>query len=302
MKSLAACSAMVLVVVGFETSTEAQTELNHAAQALTSPNASVRTEAVVQLGELGLPAAIQPLAQTVRSDPLPSVRQWALHALAQIGTPEAVEVIRTAVEHDADPRVREFAAQRVAELEAARLPEPVAAQEDPQEEVDELSRISTNTTVVVNTPVVQQQTTIPTTVAVTPRVSPSVSTTLSLRAERARPRAGRGLIAIGWSIFGSAYAASFSALVEDDSGISTIPVIGPFSMGVLALVDPWHEQEVFLGLVSIITSLIQATGFSLGIAGLVRRRRARRMGVLDAQRRPCRVSVIPSGLGVGGVF
>lgn len=281
--------AILLVVMGYGAPLRAQAELETYVRSLSSPDENQRIEAVLGLGELGQPAAIQPLSETVRSDPLPEVRQWALHSLAQIGTAEAIEVIRTAIEQDADPRVRAFAAHRLTELAVAVHNASSTPLEPP--EVDDEPRAEATATIVVNSPIVQQQN------VNAPVVQQNIATAMpdvSLGVVQERSRAGRGLIASGWSIFGVSYAASFSALIEDDFGAVAVPIVGPMVAGAILLADSWCDEDIIFGVTSIVTSLIQTAGLTMAIVGHVRRRRA--------QQQSRGFAVTPTGLGVAGIF
>lgn len=63
-------------------------------QELQAPTPNERIRAIQELGELGDPAAVDPLAEVARTDPSPEARSLALRAIHQIGTPEALSVAR----------------------------------------------------------------------------------------------------------------------------------------------------------------------------------------------------------------
>ncbi len=284
-------------------------------QNLSSIDAAARLEAARSLGELGDPQAIPALTRTAQSDPRPEVRGWALRSLYQIGTPEAVALVRAVGQTDADERVRALVAQLIATVEVAQEPEAAVPSPAPtveaapaQQPVAAAQPAPANTSVVVNSTQAQEGQ-----VVIVPQQAgygTGQADYLTLRRQR---RAGRGLRIAGWITFGTMYFASFMAGIalsdnEDNSYPLFIPLVGPAIVGTRLIReandDFYSEGQKGAGVAAWLGSLVQIAGFSMLVAGYVRRARARRNGYADTQPRPRSVALIPTGngLSLSGLF
>ena len=87
----------------------AQTAMNGNINSLRSQDPNVRRAAVLELGKMRAPQAIQPITVTLASDPIPMVREAAARALGLIGSPVALTALMHAAQADADPTVRSSA-------------------------------------------------------------------------------------------------------------------------------------------------------------------------------------------------
>jgi HEAT repeats len=87
----------------------AQTALNGNINSLRNPDENVRRAAVLELGKMRSPQAIQPVTVTLASDPSPMVREAAARALGLIGSPVALTALMHAAQADADATVRSSA-------------------------------------------------------------------------------------------------------------------------------------------------------------------------------------------------
>jgi HEAT repeat protein len=88
---------------------------------LSSPDERVRAEAMVQLGRLKAPRAVEPLTQALGSDRSPLVREAAARGLGLIAAPSSLPALQRAAQSDDDRDVRHSAAF-AAEVIRASLP------------------------------------------------------------------------------------------------------------------------------------------------------------------------------------
>lgn len=274
---------------------------------LRSSDPAVRLDATRALGELGDPAAIEPLTNTARTDPRPEIRGWALRSLGRIGTPEAIAVVRVVGQRDTDERVRSLAARILASAPAASTaptaeappPAPVsiveaqpAAPAPPPDPGWNQPAAAPPQAQVVPQPSPGDVGGEPVVVLMPQEVTDGRAHQLELRRQR---RAGLGLRISGWITFGVTYFTSFMAGVgitmedEDDGWPLMLPLVGPAVMG-FRLMD---EGENGVAALAIIWSVAEIAGFSMAIAGHVRRARARRSA-------PARqIAIVPAGPGDG---
>jgi hypothetical protein len=288
-------------------------------QRLRSEDPVQRLEAVRALGALADPAAVDPLISAAESDPRPEIRGWAVRALHRIGTPEALVAVRRIAENDSDERVRALAGGLIAQLEP-----PVPAPE-PEPAVESSLEIAAPEAAVVEAePVIGEpfglaseaapEAAPEAVIAADPGVDPSAQVVLypqemtsdyaqRLELRRVR-RAGLGLRISGWILFGITYGTAFMAGASitaddaDDGWPLMLPLIGPAITGFRIMGDDDHTLP--LGVLAIAWSLLEIAGFSMAVAGHVRRSRARRQYyAAEEQRAQRQVALLPSGPGDG---
>jgi hypothetical protein len=93
--------------------------------ALDDDSASVRIAVIAALGRIGDPAAVEPLMAALRSQAV-DIRKAAADSLGQVGDPRAVEALIVCLE-DASWSVRCAAADALGQIRDARATEPLKA-------------------------------------------------------------------------------------------------------------------------------------------------------------------------------
>jgi hypothetical protein len=86
-----------------------RTQVDSYLHSLSNSDERIRSDAVLQLGRLKAPVAVDPLAATLAGDRSPTVRETAARALGLIGSPKALTVLQHAAQADPDRDVRRSA-------------------------------------------------------------------------------------------------------------------------------------------------------------------------------------------------
>lgn len=263
---------------------------------LSSPDPTVRLDAVRTLGSSGNLSAIEPLTQSARSDPSPEIRGLAMRALSEFGTPEAIETLRFASQSDVDQQVRSLASQLLNTHSAASPPTTTVSQPSPAQSPSSRAVIQQSA---------QSQ------MAIEPQQRERYDITL----RRVRGT-GRGFRLGGWLTFSTAYTANLLTMVvgiyTNGAGNSIlfdlIPLVGPVISGGMLFASADNcggtncaSELNNLGIASLVFSFAQIAGFTLAIVGHSRRRRARRtlLGGRGELRRHLAVTPTSSRDGVG---
>lgn len=273
--------------------------------ALRSPDPAARVAAIRALGDRREAAAVAPVTDLLRADPVPEVRGWAVRALDSIGTPEARAALASAAQDDPDERVRAVAARLAG---VAPAPGPQAGPASPFEAQPAPAPA----------PAVQQ-----------PYAPYAAYPPAYLHRRPSVP--GRGLRIGGIVVTSVSYGlalivglALISSGAEDEYGYGEpelidfgwkmlLPIVGP---GVAAATNDFHEAQIPFW----IWSLAEVAGVTLLAVGYARRARHQREQADDAaadepdsraepegvdrSRRDAGVAVLPGpgGLSLAGWF
>jgi hypothetical protein len=277
---------------------QAPPSLDRLVRELVDTDPAVRLTAARALGELRNPAAVGPLIDTARSDPQPEVRGWALRALLDIGTPEAIETIRASATNDPDARVREIAVQY---LPPGVTPGPVTAAPPQPAPPPPVVPASAPPASPAAQPAAPQPAAAP--AATAPIAPPEEEPPFLQRVPSRRVRT------FGWTTFAVSYGLFLTLGLAMGSEwtygwVMAVPFVGPGVAltwwGADEAAARYSDNETSSLVVGMIfgwlASGLQIVGFSTGLLGTLRARRANERG--EPVGAVPRIAVVPSGNGL----